>query len=72
MDERDGREVARKMGIETRGTLRVLIEAGARGYLNFGQSLEKLVSQTRFRWTPRLLDEVKRQYEERCRDLRGG
>ncbi len=70
MDERTGREVARSLGLEPRGTLGVIARAGACGHLDFEATLLTLTTQTRFRFTSELIENARRQYEATCHELR--
>ncbi|MBV8054434.1 MAG: DUF3368 domain-containing protein [Deltaproteobacteria bacterium] len=54
IDERAGRREAERRHLRVIGTLAVLEEAGRRGLLNFGATLEQL-RQTSFRLSPLLL-----------------
>lgn len=69
IDDRDGNAVARDNGLETLGTLGVLREAGARGYLDFDAAIRAL-GRTRFRCTPQLIEIARRQCEALRNDLR--
>jgi predicted nucleic acid-binding protein len=71
IDERPGRKAARSAGIEPRGTLGILARAGADGHLDFAAALHALTTRTKFRSTPDLIADAKRQYEILCRDLLG-
>jgi predicted nucleic acid-binding protein len=55
IDERDGTEVARRLGIKTVGTLATLAMAAERGAVNLDEAFTALRS-TSFRATPPLLD----------------
>lgn len=68
IDDRDGTHVALENGFQTLGTLGILREAGAREYLDFNTALGALL-HTRFRYTPELIGDARRQYEALCRDL---
>lgn len=70
MDERAGRDVARSLGLEPRGTLGVIARAGACGHLDFETTIRMLTTQTRFRHTPELIEDARRQYEATRRELR--
>jgi predicted nucleic acid-binding protein len=69
IDERAGRDTARGVGIEPRGTLGILIWAGASGHLDFETAIRDLITRTRFRFTPDVIDNARRQYEALRRDL---
>jgi predicted nucleic acid-binding protein len=63
IDERDGTRLARANGIRTLGTLAVLMEAGHAGLLDFHMALNRLVRETRFHHSKRLIAEVQELYE---------
>lgn len=68
IDDRDGTAVAHSNGLQTLGTLGVIREAGARGYVDFEAVIQALVG-TRFRCTPELIEMVRQQFEALRRDL---
>jgi predicted nucleic acid-binding protein len=68
IDERRGTELARELGLETRGTLAVLAAAGARGETHFDRMIDVLTTQTLFRFTPELIEEARHLYEEMLRE----
>lgn len=59
IDERDGRDAARKRGLEVAGTLTVMAEASLRGLIDLPTAIEAL-KRTSFHAKPSLLDEVLR------------
>jgi predicted nucleic acid-binding protein len=69
IDERDGNAIARSQGLNTLGTLGVIREAGARGHLDFDSAMRRLLNQTRFRHTPRLIEENQERYIRLCQEL---
>ncbi|MGH9859505.1 MAG: DUF3368 domain-containing protein [Candidatus Acidiferrales bacterium] len=58
IDERRGRIEARRRGLETTGTLGILMEAGQRGLVNAESVLLELASRTNFRITEKLRDDL--------------
>ena len=59
IDERTGRDVARRMGIRRTGLIGVLLEAKHRGLItSVANSLDRLVAQTTFRLHPTVRAEV--------------
>ena len=61
IDELPGRDVARSAGIEPRGTLGIIARAGALGHLDFNVVLHALITRTRFRYTPDIIEDAKWQ-----------
>jgi predicted nucleic acid-binding protein len=57
MDEREGVEEARRLGLTVTGTLGVLDRAAERGLIELGSAIA-LLRQTNFRIDPRLLDRL--------------
>jgi predicted nucleic acid-binding protein len=57
IDERDGREVARKLGLSTAGTLGVLERAAEIGLIKLPEALDAL-RKTTFHATEKLLQEM--------------
>jgi predicted nucleic acid-binding protein len=51
LDERRGRAVAARLGLEVTGTLGVLVEAALRGHTDFESALTRLTTLTNFRVT---------------------
>lgn len=49
IDERLGRQIATNSGLDVTGTLGILADAAARGWLNFDGMLERLRNETNFR-----------------------
>jgi hypothetical protein len=65
IDERTGRDVARKMGLRRIGLIGVLLEAKHRGLIaSVLEELDRLVVQTTFRIHPRVRTEALRLAEE--------
>lgn len=61
IDEKRGRTEARRLGLETTGTLGILLEAGRRGLVDAEKAILQLSSETNFRIEPRLRDELIRR-----------
>lgn len=61
--ERDGREVAARLGLAVAGTLAVLRDAALSGRLDLKSTLERL-KQTTFRGSPRLFAEILAEFEQ--------
>lgn len=59
MDERRGVSVAQRQGLEVTGTLGVLLQAARRDLIVLDAALLRLQA-TDFRYTPRLLEHVRR------------
>lgn len=72
IDERDGTMVARAHGIQTLGTLAVLMEAGHAGLLDFHAVLGRLLRETRFHHSRQLISEVAALYESTAASRRRG
>jgi predicted nucleic acid-binding protein len=64
LDERKGSREAESRGLRVAGTLGILEEAGARGFLDYEQARDRLVLETTFYVT----DDVLRESEQRFRD----
>lgn len=64
MDERDGVEAARSLGLTTTGTLGVLVRAAERGVIDFAAAIRRL-RDTNFRVDPVLLERLSANLEER-------
>jgi len=64
MDERLGVKLAQRQGLEVTGTLGVLLQAARIGLLDIDAALHRLQA-TDFRYTPQLLEQVKRSAQER-------
>jgi len=60
MDERKGRQVAERRGLKVAGTLNILAEAAARGWLDFDATVRQLRTQTNFRVTDHIAALVQR------------
>lgn len=69
VDDRDARRIAATQGIECTGTLGVIREAGARGYIDFERTTDRLVSETKFWHTPELIEDHRGLYEQLRREL---
>lgn len=63
IDERDGRDVARRLGIPIAGTLAVLRDAAVAGLLDLKSALD-LLRQTTFRASPKLFAQVLAEFQE--------
>lgn len=66
IDETDGREIATRLGIPIAGTLAVLRDAALSQLLDLKQAFERL-NATSFRASPKLLEQVLRDFEKRKR-----
>jgi predicted nucleic acid-binding protein len=65
IDEVDGREAARKLGLRFTGLLGVLLEAKDRGFVpSLSAELDQLVKATTFRIRPEVRQQVLRLAEE--------
>jgi predicted nucleic acid-binding protein len=62
VDERRATAYALQQGLAAYGTLGVLIRAGARGYLDYDQVVSDLMSNTRFRCLPAVLQVARAEY----------
>lgn len=62
IDEKDGREAARKLNIPITGTLGVLERAAERGYVDLREAIEKLL-KTKFHLSLALAEEALRRVE---------
>jgi predicted nucleic acid-binding protein len=60
MDDRAGVRAALRFGLEVTGTLGVLLQAAKKDLVDLEAALRKLQA-TAFRYTPRLIDEVRRR-----------
>jgi uncharacterized protein len=69
IDEREGVRVARAAGLTASGTLGVLLEGGLAGKINFDDAVSQLISKTRFRHTPALITELRRQFQDLQRHM---
>lgn len=56
IDERKGRARAASLGLKRIGTLAILAQAGRRGWLDYHQSVDRLVSGTNFRVSAEVVD----------------
>jgi predicted nucleic acid-binding protein len=64
MDERDGVEAARSLGLTTTGTLGVLARAAERGVIDLAAAVHRL-RETNFRVDPLLLERLSADLEQR-------
>lgn len=64
MDERLGVKLAQRQGLEVTGTLGVLLQAARYGLIDIDQALHRLQA-TDFRYTPQLLEQIKRSAQKR-------
>ena len=62
IDERDGREIAARLGIPIAGTLAVLRDAATAGLLDLNSAFDRL-KQTSFRASPRLFTQILEDFE---------
>jgi predicted nucleic acid-binding protein len=65
IDDREGREEARRRGLRITGLLGVIRDAALRGYIDFDAAIHKL-RNTDFRLSPEVEALVRRQYRERA------
>jgi predicted nucleic acid-binding protein len=70
IDERDGREVAIRLGIPIAGTLAVLRDAATAGLLELKSAFDRL-KQTTFRASPKLFAEILAEFEKARSSARG-
>ena len=61
MDERKGRQQAKKMGLTPVGTLAILEQAAEDGWIDFEEYVHRL-GATSFRLHPQLIDEVRERF----------
>ena len=66
IDERRGRLEAKRRGISTLGTLGILLAGGKRGLIEPEEVFQRLVEQTNFRASSKLVE----GFATQCRDLR--
>jgi predicted nucleic acid-binding protein len=67
IDERAGREAARSLGVMPIGTLGVLYEAAGRGLLDLPGVLRRLTTETSFRCSRQLIDDLLSRDADRLR-----
>jgi predicted nucleic acid-binding protein len=65
IDERTGTIVARSNGVATIGTLAVLMEAGYAGFLDFHDAIQRLITETRFRHSRKLIGQIIAEFDRR-------
>lgn len=70
IDERDGTELARSLGLPAFGTLGVLAQAAAHGELDFELAITRLTNRTRFSHTPEVIERTRQRYHELLRDAK--
>jgi predicted nucleic acid-binding protein len=68
IDERRGREEARRRGLATMGTLGVLLAAAERGLVDADAAFQQLIAETTFRASP----EVRANFLRLSRETRDG
>lgn len=64
IDERKGRKIAEDLGVDTIGSLGVLVKAKERGVINEVREILELIDRTDFRISPLVRDAVLRQSGE--------
>jgi predicted nucleic acid-binding protein len=64
IDERIGRQIALSAGLEVAGTLGLLADAAARGWLDFDAQVRYLVAETNFRVAAEVLAAARRRLDE--------
>ena len=64
IDERKGRKIAEDLGVDTIGSLGVLVKAKERGVINEVREILELIDRTDFRISPSVRDAVLRQSGE--------
>ncbi len=69
IDERKGTREAQGRGLRVAGTLTILEEAGARGLLDYQQTIDRLVSETTFHLTDQVLKDSEQRYRDRQGEL---
>ena len=69
IDERKGTREAQARGLRVAGTLTVLEEAGAKGLVNYKQTIDRLVNRTTFHVTTEILTDSERRFRDRQREL---
>lgn len=68
IDERLGSRIAQSVGLKTAGTLAVLMDAGEQKLIDFHQTINILITQTKFRCTKELIDQVVIEFEKRVQN----
>ena len=69
IDERKGTREAQARGLRVAGTLTVLEEAGAKGLVDYKQTIDRLVNRTTFHVTTEILTDSERRFRDRQREL---
>ncbi len=64
IDERQGRALAKSLGLSVSGTLGVLADAARRGWIDFDQEFHRLRTQTNFRVSPEVIAGLRRFSQE--------
>jgi predicted nucleic acid-binding protein len=62
VDDLDARQTAQNLGINITGMLGILGEAAKRNWINFSETLERLVQETNFRASPKLIQALLDQF----------
>lgn len=65
IDERKGSREATSRGLRVAGTLTLLEEAAARGVLDYGKAVDRLVNETTFHVTEDILKQSEERYRKR-------
>ena len=65
IDERKGSREAGKRGLQVAGTLVVIEEAGARDFLDYELTKNRLINDTNFYVTPDIIRESEKRYRQR-------
>lgn len=61
MDDRDGRRLATERGLRVAGTLNILADAAARGWLDYAGTVAQLRTATNFRASDEVVEEAYRR-----------
>lgn len=69
IDERKGTREAQGRGLRAAGTLAIVEEAGARGLLDYGRTIDRLVRETTFHVTDQVLRDSEQRFRDRQKEL---
>jgi predicted nucleic acid-binding protein len=69
IDERSGTTVAHANGLRTIGSLAVLQKAGIAGMIDFHEAIRRLTTETQFRHTRKLIDQVIADFDRAIGEL---
>ena len=69
IDERKGTREALSRGLRVAGTLTILEEAGARGLVDYERTIDRLVRETTFHVTDRVLEDSVQRFRDRQNEL---